>query len=248
MTYLELVFAKTLQNSLKMAIYDRFSSIKVAILVVPMHPCAWEDEEHDHIKLSTWAFCEKIISRKNFEKKVFVMAQTQGKWLEIMLKITWKFWKKWIFFDFSKWLLIIIYHRSSVPKCPPDFRESFSSHIDTPINFGEKTFDFKMIYLKLVFAEALQNSSKIAIYDWFFRVQVAILGVPMRPCAGEDKEHEHINVFTWVFCEKIISRKFFFYKVFIMAQTQGKWLKTMLKIAWKCWKKSIFFSISQNVF
>ena len=110
---------------MKIAIYDGFSRIQVAILGVPVRPCAWEDEEHDHIKLFTWAFCEKIISRKNFEKKVFVLAQTQGKWLKIMLKIAWKMWKKWIFFDFSKWLLIIIYHRSSAPKCPPDFRELF---------------------------------------------------------------------------------------------------------------------------
>ena len=140
MTYLKLIFASGLQIGLKMAIYDGFSRIPVAILGVSVRPCAWEDEEHDHIKLFTWAFCEKIISRKNFEKKVFVMAQTQGKWLKTMLKIAWKFWKKWIFFDFSKWLLIIIYHRSSAPKCPPDFRELFSSHIDTPINFDEKNF------------------------------------------------------------------------------------------------------------
>ena len=86
------------------------------------------------------AFCEKIISRKNFEKKVFVLAQTQGKWLKIMLKIAWKIWKKWIFFDFSKWLLIIIYHRSSASKWSPGFRELFSTHIDTPNKFGEKNF------------------------------------------------------------------------------------------------------------
>ena len=133
MTYLKLFFASGLQIRLKMAISDGFSRIQVAILGVSVGPCGWEDEEYDHIKLSAWGFCEKTISRKNFEKKVFVMAQTQEKWLKIMLKITWKFWKKWFFFDFSKWLLIIVYHRSSVPKCPPNFRESFSSHIDTPM-------------------------------------------------------------------------------------------------------------------
>ena len=47
-----------------------------------------------------------------------------------------------------------------------------------------------------VFAEALQNSLKIAIYDGFSRFQVTILGVPVRPCAWKDKEHDHIKLFT----------------------------------------------------
>ena len=126
-----------------------------------MRPCAWEDEEHDHIKLFTWAFCEKIISHKNFEKQVFVLVQTQGKWLKIMLKIAWKMWKKWIFFDFSKWLLIIIYHRSSAPKCPPDFRELFSSYIEAPNNFFEKNFWLQNCLWEAVFryraCESLEN-------------------------------------------------------------------------------------------
>jgi len=77
--------------------------------------------------------------------------------------------EKMDFFAVSKWPLITICHHSSVPKCPPDFRESFSSHIDTPMNFGEKNFDFKMTYLMLYFAEALQNSFEMAIYDVFSR-------------------------------------------------------------------------------
>ena len=102
MTYLKLFFTEALQIGLKMAIYDGFSRIQVTILCVSVRPCAWKDEEHDHTKLFTWAFCEKIISRKIFEKKVFDMAQTQGKWLETMLKIAWKFWKKMNFFRFLK--------------------------------------------------------------------------------------------------------------------------------------------------
>ena len=69
MTYLKLFFASGLQLGLKMAIYDGLSRTQVVILGLPMRPCAWKDEDHDHIKLFTWAFCEKIISRKNFEKK-----------------------------------------------------------------------------------------------------------------------------------------------------------------------------------
>ena len=78
------------------------------------------------------------------------------------------------FFHFSKWLIIIIYHRNNVPKCPPDFRESFSSHIATPINFGQKIFLTSKwpIWSWLSLFKALQNSLKMAIYDGFSRIQV----------------------------------------------------------------------------
>ena len=70
----------------------------------------------------------------------FVKGQRMDVYFKIMLKIAWKFLKKWIFFDFSKWILIIIYHSSSDSKCPSDLRELFSSHIDTPGNFRLKKF------------------------------------------------------------------------------------------------------------
>ena len=53
MTYLELFFTEDFQIGLKMAIYHGFSRIQVAILGISVRPCAWEDEEHGHIKLST---------------------------------------------------------------------------------------------------------------------------------------------------------------------------------------------------
>ena len=53
MTNLKLFFIEALQIGLKMANYDAFSRVQVAILGVSVRPCAWEDEEHDHIKLST---------------------------------------------------------------------------------------------------------------------------------------------------------------------------------------------------
>ena len=53
-----------------------------------------------------------------------------------------------------------------------------------------------MTYLKLFFTEALQIGLKMAIYDGFSRMQVTILGVPVRLYAWEDEEHDHIKLFT----------------------------------------------------
>ena len=52
-----------------------------------------------------------------------------------MPKTASKFWKKRIFFDFSKWPLMMICHHRSVSKHPPDFRELFSSYIELPNSF-----------------------------------------------------------------------------------------------------------------
>eukprot|EP00493_Phyllostaurus_siculus_P024274 UN24613 len=51
-----------------------------------------------------------------------------------------------------------------------------------------------MTYLQLFFAEELQSSLKMAIYDRFSRIQLSILGVSVRPCAWKDKEHDHIEI------------------------------------------------------
>ena len=75
--------------------------------------------------------------------------------------------------------------------------ESCFRAILTPLSIlVKKFFDFKMTYLKLFFASQPQGSLKIAIYDGFSRIQVAILGVSVRPCAWEDQEHDHIKLST----------------------------------------------------
>ena len=75
--------------------------------------------------------------------------------------------------------------------------ESCFRAILTPLSILVKIFfDFKMTYLKLFFASELQIGLKMAIYDGFYTIQVAILGVPVRPCAWEDEEHDDIKLFT----------------------------------------------------
>ena len=86
-----------------------------------------------------------------------------------MPKISLKFWKKWFFFDFSKWLLIMIWHHRSASKHPPDFRELFSSYIEAPNNFFEKVFDFKTACDKLFFTKRLVKALKMSFYGAHYR-------------------------------------------------------------------------------
>ena len=78
-----------------------------------------------------------------------------------MPKIASKFWKKWFFFDFSKWLLMMICHHRSASKHPPDFKELFSSYIQAPNNFFEKKFWLQNCLWQAVFhyraCESLEN-------------------------------------------------------------------------------------------
>ena len=71
------------------------------------------------------------------------------------------FWKKWIFFDFSKWPLMMICHHRSASKHPPDFRELFSSYIEAPNKFFEKNFLTSNCLWEAVFhyraCESLEN-------------------------------------------------------------------------------------------
>ena len=78
-----------------------------------------------------------------------------------MPKTASKFWKKWIFFDFSKWPLMMICHHRSASKHPPDFRELFSTYIEAPNNFFEKKFWLQNCLWEAVFhysaCESLEN-------------------------------------------------------------------------------------------
>ena len=78
-----------------------------------------------------------------------------------MQKIASKFWKKRFFFDFSKWLLMMICHHRSASKHPPDFKELFSSHIQAPNIFLKKHFWLQNCLWQAVFhykaCESLEN-------------------------------------------------------------------------------------------
>ena len=77
--------------------------------------------------------------------------------------------KKMNFFDFSKWLLIIIYHRNSVSNWSPDFKELFSTHIDTPNKFGEKNFWLQNDIFEAVFCLRASIYLENCILWWVFQ-------------------------------------------------------------------------------
>jgi len=60
----------------------------------------------------------------------------------------------------------------------------------------KKFFDLKMTHLKLFLASRLQIGLKMAIYDGFSRMQVAILGVSVVPSAFKHEAHDHIKLST----------------------------------------------------
>ena len=96
-----------------------------------------------------------------------------------MPKIAEKFEKNNFFFDFSKWLLMMICHHRSASKHPLDFRELFSSYIEAPNSFSEKNVDFKTACDKLFFTIGLVKALKMSFYGAHYRTEMSILGLPV---------------------------------------------------------------------